>query len=64
MSEEKYIQDMVKMTLAEQQGAASASKKHADKRFQRFDADIPEVIERLQKCERCEERHRGKHRQV
>ena len=49
---------MDKMTLAEQQGAASASKKQADKRFQRFEADIQEVIERLHKYERCEERRR------
>ena len=46
MAEEKYTPDYVKMTLAEQQGAAKASKNMADRRFQRFEGDVQEVIER------------------
>ena len=34
------------MTLAEQQGAASAFKKMADRRFKMFECNIQEVIER------------------
>ena len=46
MGEEKYMPDIVNMSLAEQQGAASAFKKKADRRFQRFEFDIQEVLER------------------
>ena len=46
MGEEKYMQDFEKMTLSEKQGAASAFKKMADRRFERFECDIQEVIER------------------
>ena len=46
MGEEKYMPDNAKMTLAEQEGSASAFKKMADRRFKRFECDIQEVIER------------------
>ena len=46
MSEEKYVPDYVKMTLAEQLRGASAFKKVAERRFKRFNGDIQEVIER------------------
>ena len=46
MGEEKYLPDILNMTLAEQQGTATAFKKKADRRFQRFEGDIQEVIER------------------
>ena len=46
MPEEKYMTDISKIGLAEQQGAASAFKKIAGRRFNRFQSDIPEVIER------------------
>ena len=44
MGEEKYTPDYVKMTLAEQQGAAKASKNMADRGYQRFEGDVQEVI--------------------
>ena len=43
MGEEKYTTDYV--TLSEQQGAAKAAKNMADRRFQRFEGDLLEVIE-------------------
>ena len=44
MGEEKYMPDIGKMTLSEKQGAASALKKMADRRFKSFECDIQEVI--------------------
>ena len=46
MAEEKYTPDYVKMTLAEQQGAAKASKNMADRWFKRFEGEVQEVIEK------------------
>ena len=44
--EEKFLPDIDKMSLEEQQGAASALKRLAERRFQRFDRDSQEMIEK------------------
>ena len=69
--EGKFSPDIDKMSLEEQQGAASALKRLAERRFQRFDRDSQEMIEKdhyeeddLKKTQRNQERHGDHNRQI
>ena len=46
MGEDKYTPDYGRMSLADAQWAAKASKNMADRRFQRFEGEVQEVIDR------------------